>query len=1149
MGYLGFQKPQLLGGKVYDKNKSLGSNGQVLSTDGSTGVTWATLGNGQLTLNVSGTGLSGSQTFTANQTSNATFTVTSNATSSNTTNTIVARDGSGNFSAGTITATLNGNASTATNATTATTLQTARTINGVSFNGSSNITISASTTYSLTLGSYLTGTLFNGATAVTAAVDATSENTASKVVARDGSGNFSAGTISVSRLEASFSGQGDNYSSIKAVDLHLGTNTSAKPSWNALLNIGNTTSNNDSQVVIKNSNSTALSILALDNLVYFTSNLYYENGLWVHSAPSGGTNSQIFGLEPTSGVKWWASSNSSSSFNLSNSKLLWNNSGEWASTLSNTLTLNTSGTGLSGSTTYNNSGAVTFTVTSNATSANTGSTIVARDASGNFSAGTITATKFTSTSSYFGANNAAVVVSDIWVGYNLSSKPAYGAAVNISGTSYSNSQVVIRDNSDQNAFSIYTQTNITYLANNTIFDNGSWSHAAANLYTGNVYSQLLILNASQGVKWNASSNSTASWNLSNGTLLWNNSGQWASTLSNTLTLNTSGTGISGSTTYNNSGAATFTVTSNATSSNASNTIVARDSSGNFSAGTITASSFIGPLYNTLTLNTSGTGISGSTTYNNSGSTTFTVTSNATSSNTASTIVARDASGNFSAATISALKNTLVASNDSGTGGGQLYLNGSTGNRIDFNTNGVSAPSFTTRSVGTKIVLYPALSGSATDYAIGIDNSTFWSTVDGTSSSFKWYGGTTLAATLTATGNLTAVGTLQGTRLISTISTGTAPLSVTSTTEVSNLNVQYLNGYQSDTANSNNTIVRRSSDGTISVSYLQITNQFQSTQANSTTTGGGQIYLNGGTGNRIDFNQNGVAAPAFTTRSVGTKIVLYPALSGSTTDYAFGIESGALWSSIPASGDNFKWYAGTTTALTLTGGGNLTAIGTVQGTRFISTIATGTQPLTVSSTTEVSNLNVQYLNGYSSATTNTANAIVRRDGSGNFSAGTITATLNGNASTATNASNSDASLITNTSTNATYFVNFTSATSGYTSIRAASGNSLSFNPSTQNLVVGGTITTNSDRRLKKDIETIGDALNKVLSMRGVRYVRKDTNETQVGLIAQEVEEVFPEVVRGEDIKSVAYGNLIGVLVEAIKEQNRRIEELEFRLGGG
>ena len=63
-----------------------------------------------------------------------------------------------------------------------------------------------------------------------------------------------------------------------------------------------------------------------------------------------------------------------------------------------TLTMNTSGTGLSGSATYNGSSIATFTVTSNATSANTVSTIVARDASGNFTAGTITATDFNSTS-------------------------------------------------------------------------------------------------------------------------------------------------------------------------------------------------------------------------------------------------------------------------------------------------------------------------------------------------------------------------------------------------------------------------------------------------------------------------------------------------------------------------------------------------------------------------------------------------------------------------------------------------------------------------------------------------------------------------------------------------------------------------------
>jgi hypothetical protein len=69
----------------------------------------------------------------------------------------------------------------------------------------------------------------------------------------------------------------------------------------------------------------------------------------------------------------------------------------------------------------------------------------------------------------------------------------------------------------------------------------------------------------------------------------NASGIITGTLANTLTLNTSGTGLSGSATYNNSGATTFTVTSNATSNNTSSTIVARDASGNFSAGTITAS--------------------------------------------------------------------------------------------------------------------------------------------------------------------------------------------------------------------------------------------------------------------------------------------------------------------------------------------------------------------------------------------------------------------------------------------------------------------------------------------------------------------------------------------------------------------------------
>lgn len=81
--------------------------------------TWSVVtapNNGTLTMAVAGTGLSGSATFTADQAGNTTFTVTSNATNANTANTLVARDASGNFSAGTITAALSGNASTATNA-------------------------------------------------------------------------------------------------------------------------------------------------------------------------------------------------------------------------------------------------------------------------------------------------------------------------------------------------------------------------------------------------------------------------------------------------------------------------------------------------------------------------------------------------------------------------------------------------------------------------------------------------------------------------------------------------------------------------------------------------------------------------------------------------------------------------------------------------------------------------------------------------------------------------------------------------------------------------------------------------------------------------------------------------------------------------
>ena len=102
-----------------------------------------------------------------------------------------------------------------------------------------------------------------------------------------------------------------------------------------------------------------------------------------------------------------------------------------------------------------------------------------------------------------------------------------------------------------------------------------------------------------------------------------------------------------------------------------------------------------------------------------------------------------------------------------------------------------------------------------------------------------------------------------------------------------------------------------------------TGQIQSTLTGSAANG--QLYLNGATSNRIDFNINGVAAPAFTTRSAGTKIVLYPNISGSTVDYAIGIDNSTLWQSVLNSTASFKWYAGTTQVASLSGAGLFSAV--------------------------------------------------------------------------------------------------------------------------------------------------------------------------------------------------------------------------------
>ena len=95
--------------------------------------------------------------------------------------------------------------------------------------------------------------------------------------------------------------------------------------------------------------------------------------------------------------------------------------------------------------------------------------------------------------------------------------------------------------------------------------------------------------------------------------------------------------------------------------------------------------------------------------------------------------------------------------------------------------------------------------------------------------------------------------------------------------------------------------------------------------------------------------------------------------------------------------------------------------------------------------------------------------------------------------------------------------------------------------------GDVILQSSDERLKEDIRMIDGATGIIEQLRGVSYVRKDTGKLGIGLVAQEVEKVLPQLVATDTngMKSVAYANMVGVLIQAVKELSARVEELEAR----
>lgn len=330
---------------------------------------------------------------------------------------------------------------------------------------------------------------------------------------------------------------------------------------------------------------------------------------------------------------------------------------------------------------------------------------------------------------------------------------------------------------------------------------------------------------------------------------------------------------------------------------------------------------------------------------------------------------------------------------------------------------------------------------------------------GTGSSIYRLQGNVGIGTSTLPQKLTVVGNVSAGQFISTVTSGTAPLTVLSDTQVTNLNASFLRGKLPPTGD----IVGTTDTQTLTNKTLT------SPTINTAIIGSAGITFNGTSGTTI--LKASASASGTLTLPAATDTLVGKATSDTLTNKSIAAGSNTITG---LTNSNLSGSAGISNA-------NL-ANATISGVLLGSNLAdiTFSSYLTSGGTYNGSTARTVSVNGDSA---NTANTLVARDISGDFTAGSITATQ---------------------------------------------------------------YTSTSDISLKKNVSTIENALEKVLSLRGVEYDRVESGEHQIGVIAQEVEKIIPEVVYGDEIKSVAYANIVALLIEAIKEQQKEINELKKNL---